>query len=165
MADNRKNVLKNYECEGQMNLYEWLNDSKYTPEYGERGCHVCTWYDHTNVKGCFWNEEYWQKGLDIGKMEYPNCRFLPDSCKIHGTCETCKYCNQFDYEIKPEYEKNLRKAIYDPVDEPNIYCTHKDGSLNRHTAYKDCEQYKFGVGLYHRQHEWDTCDRWEKDRD
>lgn len=134
------------------------------PEYGERGCQVCAWWDHFDIKGCFWNEDYWIKS-GHKKQEYPECKFMPSSNKIQKMCDNCKYCNCFVYEEKPEHKgKHDSKAINDPVDEPNIYCDHPEGSLNRHTAYKDLEQHKFGVGLYHRQHEWDTCDRWEENR-
>lgn len=86
-------------------------------------------------------------------------------------CGNCKWANQFEYEIKPEYEDSVKKhngytkqSAEDPLEEPNIYCTHRDGSLNRRTAYKDIEQAGFGVGHWNRQHEWDTCDRWELDQ-
>lgn len=136
------------------------------PEYGDRGCEVCVWHDRMGVKGCEWNDPYWIKG-GFKKQIYPDCRFMPDTTKIPGMCGNCKHSNCFIYKTKPEYEncKNSHsKAMNDPVDEPNIYCDHHDGSLNRRTAYKDLEQHKFGVGLYHRQHEWDICDRWEEEK-
>lgn len=136
--------------------------SKRSPEYGERGCHVCEWWNHdSRTKGCFWSDPYWGYGV----QEYPGCgHFMPDSFKILKMCDNCEHCNCFVFKDKPEHIGNHEKSMNDPEDEPNIYCTHPDGSLNRHTAYKDLEQHKFGVGLYNRQHEWDTCDRWEKER-
>lgn len=65
--------------------------------------------------------------------------------------------NMFEY--KSEYEGV--KGFHNPIEEPNIYCTHEEGSLNRRTAYKDREQKGFGCNTYDRQHEFDTCDRWE----
>lgn len=148
----------------QMTIDMYLSTIR-EPQYGERGCQVCEWWDHdTKTKGCSWNDAYYRKDKDFVLNEYPTCgRFMPDSYKIKGMCGNCEHCNNFVFQRKPEYEgKNRSLANNDPVDEPNIYCTHPKGSLNRHTAYKDLEQKKFGVGLYHRQHEWDTCDRWEQ---
>lgn len=139
--------------------------SKRAPEYGERGCQACEWWDNrSDIKGCYWNDEYWQKNSFMGRQEYPNCKFMPDSYKVLRMCGNCEYCNTFEYQEKPEHKNDHLKAMYDPLEEPNIYCTHPEGSLNRHTAYKDLEQANFGVGHYHRQHEWDTCDRWEAER-
>ena len=96
--------------------------------------------------------------------------FKPSEYIIPGMCANCRYSNQFEYETKPEYADELKKhngyttrAANDPVEEPNIYCDHKDGSLNRRTEYKDCEEPGFGIGHWHKQHEWDTCDRWRPD--
>lgn len=139
--------------------------SKRDPEYGERGCQVCEWWNHDNrTKGCTWNDPYWNRN-GIDHQEYPDCRFMPDSYKIKGMCGNCRHCNNFVFEDKPEHKDNHKRSMYDPLEEPNIYCTHPQGSLNRRTAYKDLEQHNFGVGHYHRQHEWDTCDRWEESRD
>ena len=143
--------------------------TKRPPEYGERGCHVCTWYGHMGQEGCCWNDEYWQKDSFFKRQEYPDCRFMPSSSRGMPMCDNCEHCNNFIYQIKPEYLKDVAngkriKAMYDPLEEPNIYCDHHLGSLNRRTAYKDLEQAGFGVGHYHRQHEWDICDRWEAER-
>lgn len=160
MAGSGKDKLANYECEGQMTM-DMFMATKRPPEYGERGCHVCEWWNNrSDIPGCYWNDEYWLKG-GCERQVYPNCKFMPDSAKIEKMCANCEHCNQFVFQDKPEHKDNHRKSMYDPVDEPNIYCTHREGSLNRHTAYKEFEKHKFGVGLYHRQHEWDTCDRWE----
>lgn len=139
-------------------------------EYGVRGCKVCVWYNNRkDMPGCYWNDEYWGRNGFMPKQIYPDCKFMPNSniAELH-MCGSCEHCNQFIFEDKPEYlpssPKNHHKSMYDPLEEPNIYCDHRDGSLNRRTAYKDLEQANFGVGHYHRQHEWDTCDRWEPER-
>jgi len=127
-------------------------------EYGDRGCKVCFWYNNrTDIPGCYWNDEYWRR--DLPEEIYPDCHFMPSDRKGLHMCANCEHSNQFCYQGK-EGQKH-KEAMYDPIEEPNIYCDHRDGSLNRHTAYKDLEQKNFGVGHWHRQHEWDTCDRWE----
>ena len=138
--------------------------SKRPPEYGERGCHVCGWWHHMKAPGCYWNDDYYLRA-GYKYCEYPDCgKFLPDSTKGMPMCDNCEHCNNFIFEDKPENVGNHKKSMYDPLEEPNIYCNHPDGSLNRRTAYKDREQKNFGVGHYHRQHEWDICDRWEPER-
>ena len=153
--------LDDYTCDGQLTL-EGLAEEVKPIEYGSRGCKVCHWHNKTvgpygkKQDGCYWNEKYWTE--IIGVLAYPTCgNFEPDAAKVPGMCANCKYSNQFHFTHKNEYTN-------DPVEEPNIYCTHPDGSLNRRTAYKDREQEGFGVGHWHRQHEWDTCDRWQEER-
>ena len=163
--------LDGYECEGQLNLEEYLNSKEPEKpiEYGDRGCRVCQWWNHDNVEGCFWNDPYYLKDKFHERQIYPDCKFMPDDLKGLPMCANCEYANNFVHQDKPEYQNNHRdshrKSMYDPLEEPNIYCTHRQGSLNRRTAYKDLEQKNFGVGHWHRQHEWDICDRWEKERD
>lgn len=137
--------------------------------YGDKGCKVCQW----NRDGrCFWAIIKDRPGKPSVDFTFPECdggcSFMPNEYKIPRMCANCKHSNQFVYETKPEYEKDLEKhngytdkAANDPVEEPDIYCTHHDGSLNRRTEYKDFESAGFGIGHWHRQHEWDTCDRWE----
>lgn len=158
--------LEDYFCDGQMTLDNLAEEVKGI-EYGSRGCQACAWYKN---EACEWNDKYWRgkNGLKV----YPTCGdFLPDESKIPGMCHSCKWSNCFHYEMKEEYKKHCRwpgdsppGAFDDPVEEPNIYCVHPEGSLNRSTAYKDCEQAGFGTGHWHRQHEWDTCDRWQEER-
>jgi len=167
--------IDDYQCDGQLTL-EGLAEEIKPIEYGSRGCKACQWYQCDNGPngrkslGCSWNDKYWRK-ID-GVKVYPTCEmFMPVESKVPGMCANCKWANQFKYEMKEEYKQRCRwpgdspkGAMDDPVEEPNIYCTHPKGSLNRRTAYKDCEQAGFGVGHWHRQHGWDTCDRWEEDR-
>lgn len=127
------------------------------PEYGDRGCNVCQWYNKKK-NDCTWHIDFDTKEI------YPDCHFMPADYRGIPMCANCQYANCFIYETKPEYKDNHSKAMNDPVEEPNIYCDHRDGSLNRRTAYKDLEQANFGVGHWNRQHEWDICDRWEEEQ-
>lgn len=140
------------------------------PEYGARGCHVCFWHNFDpKDEGCHWNSKVWKWKTE--EQKYPDCSFMPDDKYFH-MCANCEHANNSVHQNKPEYAEAIKKswngyckkANEDPLEEPNIYCTHPEGSLNRHTAYKDIERPNFGVGHWHRQHEWDTCDRWEKER-
>ena len=146
---------KNYECDGQISLMDWALETKGV-EYGDRGCKCCRWF----VDGqCYW------KGSLVFGHTFPNCHFEPDVPKM---CQTCKYANQFVYQDKPEYQEQIKRHGYsrqsadDPVEDANIYCTHPEGSLNRHTAYQDIQR-QLGIGHWHSWHEWDTCDRYEED--
>lgn len=175
--------LDDYSCTGQMTLDNLAEEVK-PLEYGSRGCKACAWWNRRkpiysllkkdgdeNERDCNWNDPYW-KNLYKQPLVYPTCEsFMPNDSKIPGMCQSCKWSNQFEYETKPEYDEELKKhngytrrSADDPLEEPNIYCTHPEGSLNRRTAYKDCEQEGFGVGHWDRQHQWDTCDRWKEDR-
>lgn len=142
-------------------------------EYGDRGCRVCGWWNHhSKVPGCYWNDPYWLKDKFHERQIYPDCKFMPDDRMGLPMCANCEYANSFVHQHKPEYKAKIENSWSnycpesndDPLEEPNIYCTHPEGSLNRRTAYKDLEEAGFGVGHWHRQHEWDTCDRWEKKR-
>lgn len=159
--------MKTVQIDGQMDIFDFLPAT-----YGDRGCKLCQWYVK-DKQMCSW--EGYRSRKDKGPAyEYPTCsgecRFEPSEYKVR-MCANCKYSNDFCYQTKPQYEDAIEKRGYsreaadDPVEEPNIYCTHREGSLNRHTAYKDIEWPGFGVGHWHRQHEWDICDRWELDRD
>ena len=142
-------------------------------EYGDRGCRVCFWWNNrTDMPGCYWNDQYWLKDSFCQRQIYPDCKFMPDDVKGLHMCANCEHANSFVHQHKPQYLEKInkswnhycRESNEDPLEEPNIYCTHPEGSLNRRTAYKDLEQKNFGVGHWNRQHEWDTCDRWELER-
>ena len=155
---------KDYACEGQISIFDIL-----PAKYGDKNCGVCGW----NRDGrCQWAIFKDKPGKPIINYSYPECggycSFMPSEYMVPRMCANCEYGNQFHYETKPEYEKSLERhngytleAANDPLEEPDIYCTHKEGSLNRRTEYKECEQAGFGIGHWHRQHEWDTCDRWK----
>lgn len=161
-----------YECDGQITINQYI-EAKKPIEYGHRGCNSCSWYNFKEMR-CSWaiSRSNHKKRVDY---EYPECGdisgYMPNEYKVPRMCANCKWANSFEYETKPEYAEDLkrhngytRQAADDPLEEPNIYCTHPDGSLNRRTEYKDIESPGFGVGHWHRQHEWDTCDRWELER-
>lgn len=164
------------EIEGQMSIDDLIREQQ-KPEYGYRGCNGCNWYRPQSGR-CQWaiNEDRGYKPhIDF---IYPVCagengvgHFEPGEYRIPRMCSNCKWANVFCYKNKPEYAAELaknngytRRAADDPLEEPNIYCTHPQGSLNRRTEYKDLEWAGFGIGHWHRQHEWDTCDRWEMER-
>lgn len=141
--------------------------------YGTRSCAACIW--RTKDKTCKWAEHERRPGKPAPVYTYPSCEgygsFEPCMYKVPQMCANCKWSSCFHYETKPEYidykkltGKVHRDAFRDPVEEPNIYCEHPEGSLNRRTAYKDVEWPGFGACHWDRQHEWDTCDRWEIER-
>ena len=141
-------------------------------EYGTRSCEACAW--RSIEYGCKWAEYHRHPGREAPVFKYPNCdgygHFMPCQYKVPAMCASCRWGNCFHYETKPEYMEYQRQtgrphkqSFRDPVEEPNIYCTHPEGSLNRRTAYKDIEWEGFGATKWDRQHEWDTCDRWEPD--
>ena len=143
-------IPTDYQCDGQMNLTEYIESTK-PIGYGSRGCKVCEW---RTEKGCRWNE---RRVKNEEPKHKPDCSFLPDTNTIPRMCANCMYGNMFEY--KSEYEGI--KGFANPTEEPNIYCTHPEGSLNRRTLYKDREAKNFGATKWDRQHEFDTCDRWE----
>lgn len=146
-------------------------------EYGYRGCEGCSWYNKLDaVTRKPDNRCYWARSNDRPNKRvdytYPECdgdgHFEPSDRKIPRMCGNCRWANLFHFKSKEKYEQLKRYPgdyvkgnAEDPVEDENIYCTHRLGSLNRRTAYKDLEWPGFGVGHWHRQHEWDTCDRWE----
>lgn len=132
-------------------------------------CKFCMWYGYgmydpighkrrpgTEHLMCQWTE---------GKNPYCKNKsfWKPGDYQIPRLCSNCAWANQFCYQSKPEYKDNSLKAFHDPVEEPNIYCTHEDGSVNRWSPYKDFWEKHFGCNTWDRQHEWDTCDAWRSD--
>ena len=73
--------------------------------------------------------------------------------------------NCFHYQTKPEYKgkEGSAKAFADPIEEPNIYCMAPDGSVNRVYPYKAFYVQGFGACHWDQQHEWDSCDAWQRD--
>lgn len=137
-------------------------------EYGYRGCAGCEWFAVKEGK-CKWAvDDSRYKHTEIN-YSYPKCGghtgFMPDIWHIPHMCGNCKWSNMFAYRSTNEYVKDgvLHRDGYKPIEEPNIYCLCHKGCKNRRTEYKDLEWEDFGVGHWHRQHEWDTCDNWELD--
>lgn len=158
----------------QISINDFLREQE-PIKYGERSCRACVWF-RSEPGRCYWAIQSDKPNKPKQNFFYPSCQrgysgFEPYEYKVPRMCSNCKWANQFCYEKKDEYKKEgapggySSKAMYDPVEEPNIYCTHREGSLNRRTEYKDIEWENFGVGHWHRQHEWDTCDRWELETD
>lgn len=142
-------------------------------EYGFRGCRACRWFQEKEQR-CLWAIYASRPGKPQKNYIYPGCdgdnHFYPSAYAIPGMCENCKYSNQFHFQYKNKYKEERekhngysREGTADPIEEPNIYCTHREGSLNRRTEYKDCEWEGFGTCHWDRQHEFDTCDRWDPD--
>lgn len=111
-------------------------------------CEFCDW--GTDERTCQWSVK------NESRYSYKHCEngsfWKPDALSIPKLCGSCKYANSFVYE---------GEDIYHPIEEPNIYCTREDGSVNRQRPFINFCQEGFGVGYWHRQHEWDTCDAWE----
>lgn len=137
--------------DGQMNIFdfpEYLPDEKLI----EGHCNTCCWANKNNKCNKL---IYDYDKADRLKHEAGNCDDWKPNTLLFKCCHTCDYCNDFEYQ---------GEDIKHPVDEPNIYCTHSEGSLNRYCRWPQHVQPNFGVGLYHRQHEYDLCDRWKLDR-
>lgn len=132
-------------------------------------CKYCMWYGyglyepygHKRKKGtehlmCEWTE---------GKNPYcVNKSFWkPSTYTIPKLCGNCRHSNCFHYQRKPQYKENDIRGFRDPVEEPNIYCTREDGSVNRQQPFLAFYSNHFGACLWDRQHEWDTCEAWERD--
>ena len=117
-------------------------------------CEFCGWQrNNCDKTTCQWSCQNPDK-----RNTYYRCDngsfWQPESHSIPGLCGACKYSNSFVYE---------GEDIYHPIEEPNIYCEREDGSVNRQRPFINFCQEGFGVGYWHRQHEWDTCDAWELD--
>lgn len=152
---------------------------KPTPELEEFSdyvgkCEYCMWYGYglystftgerkkgTEQYNCQWE-------MKNGTLE-PWCTeksFWKPSCKkIPRLCGNCDHSNSFHYQCKPQYKEHSFEAIHDPVEEPNIYCTREDGSVNRRYVFQKFWANNFGARKWDRQHEWDTCDAWRSDRE
>jgi len=111
-------------------------------------CEYCGWGQ--NKYTCQWSTD------NPNKYSYKHCKdgsfWQPDAWKIPGLCGGCKYHNSFHY---------MGEDIDHPIEEPNIYCTRDEGSQNRQKPFERFEQPGFGVGTWHRQHEWDVCEAWQ----
>lgn len=140
------------QLEGQMNFISFLEEFnakvEAEPVQGDydsyrQHCDYCVYQRKEKIRNieypCYW------------KAEYNECKWKPNCYKIYGTCASCRYSNPF------RYKGNQDK----PEEEPNIYCTHKEGSLNRRNCYLD-KWYKSGIGSWHGQHEMDVCDRYKR---
>jgi len=133
-------------------------------------CKFCYWrgyglYDpitHKRRKGTEGLACQWEKSKFSGCKNHS--KWMPGDYYIPGMCSNCAWSNCFHYQRKPEYgEKDSLKAFKDPVEEPNIYCTREEGSVNRRQPFKDYCWHNFGACRWDRQHEFDVCDAWQSD--
>ena len=159
----------NEPMEGQISLFDLAPDLEPKPQTFEDyigQCKYCMWYGYgmydpighkrrpgTEGRACQWEGDGFMGCKDRSKWK-PGDRAIP------RLCSNCAHSNCFVYQTKPEYKENDIKAFEDPLEEPNIYCTHEDGSVNRQSPYKDFWEKHFGCNTWDRQHEWDTCDAW-----
>ena len=132
-------------------------------------CEYCMWYGyglyepygHKRKKGTEGQNCQWTEGKN------PYCVnksfWKPSTYTIPKLCGNCRHSNCFHYQRKPQYKENDIRGFSDPVEEPNIYCTREDGSVNRQQPFLAFYSNHFGACLWDRQHEWDTCDAWERD--
>jgi len=147
----------------QMTFDDFLEPETFSDYIGR--CEWCAWSDGQK---CKWDDSYWTKPYCVNKDAW-----LP-SDRIPRLCCNCKHSNCFHYNTKAKYEAKLKngyskESANDPEVDNELYCTRNEdkpdaGSVNRSRPYIDFVQ-KFGaVGIWHRDHEWDTCDAWEPER-
>lgn len=111
-------------------------------------CEFCDW--GVDEITCQWSNK------NPSRHKYGGCecgsKWMPDVWKIPKLCGGCRWHNDFHYQ---------GEDIDHPIEEPNIYCTRPGGSINRIKPYQEFEEAGFGVGTWHRQHEFDSCEGWE----
>lgn len=133
-------------CDGFVNL-SVKGKCEYCVYYRDPSSDQTKWYieRHYGTKPCNLSERV------IGKTDGICKSWLP--ARLYGLCQTCKYSNMFVYQ--GEYKN--------PIEEPNIYCTHRDGSKNRHCAFPELVHTHMWNDLdsWHREHEYDTCDNYK----
>ena len=132
-------------------------------------CQYCMWfgyglfepYGHKRKPGTEGQMCQWAKSKLNGCKNHS--MWKPGEFAIPGLCANCAWSNCFHYQKKAQYKDYDAKAFADPVEEPNIYCTREDGSVNRTYPFKDFYEHGFGACKWDRQHEWDSCDAWQSD--
>jgi len=124
-------------------------------------CFYCAWFNRLGnglkkqQEGCFWQIEF-PNHLDQEQLESHSC-WLPNP-KTMKVCASCKHTNPFCYD---------GEDMHNPVINNDLYCElsdfHNKTPINRRELFVEyrCKK-EFGVGFYHRNHEYDTCDCWER---
>lgn len=123
-------------------------------------CEYCAWWNKSDglreTQGCMWMQHY-PGHLDEDDLKNHSC-WMPQT-KGMKVCATCKHSNDFIYE---------GEDMYHPVENNDLYCDLEDfygkTPINRRELFQKYRTRNFGVGYYHRQHEYDTCDLWEKEK-
>lgn len=129
-------------------------------------CEYCMW--GKDEASCHWSVNCTDKHHKsiIQECDENHSFWKPDSWKIPKLCGNCRHSNNFVCKCEKEEVDQygvVRRDLDKPIEEPNIYCTRHDGSINRSRPYEVYCTPGFGVGHWHRQREWDTCDGWELD--
>lgn len=167
--------MNRFGCHGYEAIY-WkeIEDPDKPPELAEFSdyvgkCEYCMWYGYGLYDPFSHKRRKGMEGLNCQweKSKFYHCTngdfWKPGEYAIPKLCSNCYWSNSFCYQKKPEYKENSREAFHDPVEEPNIYCTREDGSVNRREVFRDFWEDGFGPCRWDRQHEWDTCDAWRSD--
>ena len=161
---------------GQISLFDIAPELEPQPQTFEDyvgQCKYCMWYGyglytplgHKRIPGT----EAYNCEWEMQKTAFMKCinhsRWKPSTYHIPKLCGNCTHANCFHYQTKPEYagKEGSAKAFADPVEEPNIYCTRDDGSINRTQPFLQFYENHFGACLWDRQHEWDSCEAWQSD--
>lgn len=118
-------------------------------------CEFCYWFGYGMRK----NGRYGERTAEVPcqwavkSMQIHRCRnrdkWMPDEYRVMGLCANCEHGNMFH-----EVDENGK------LTDKEIYCTHPDGPLNRIELYPESREPWDG---WHRNHEFDHCDRWQKD--
>lgn len=145
-------------CGARCNGAEHVQDLK--DEDKEGICECCGWWNRTNgymgmVPGCFWEKEY-PEHLDDDDLENHTC-WMPN-VELMKVCGSCEHSNSFLYSGDVDH----------PEEDNDLYCDlwhfHNRHPENRRQLFEGKRRKNFGLGIYHRQHEYDTCDCWERKR-
>lgn len=140
---------------------EWYKKENLPDEEKAGNCIFCAWYNHKfdyvrnrTAEGCFWQQEF-PNHLDQEEIKTHSC-WLPND-KTMKVCASCRHTNMFCYD---------GDDIHNPEINNDLYCElsdfHNKTPINRRELFKEYRCTKeFGVGFYHRNHEFDTCDCWE----
>lgn len=158
---------------GQISIFEFAPELEPEPKGFEDyigQCKYCMWFGyglytsigHKRIPGTEPYHCQWEMQKAFMKC-INHSRWKPGVYYIPKLCGNCTHSNCFHYQRKPQYKETDIRGFKDPVEEPNIYCTRDEGSVNRIYPYKAFYETSFGACLWDRQHEWDSCDAWQSD--